>query len=254
MRLRLSLLLLVALLAGLQPVPANGADFYEAHEGKMLLTDEYTEKLAEELRGAGEEIIVWQYLVMGRGYVPRVRKLLRILKKKAENGVRVKMILDSSREDDYGNPINGHLNSFFGTAPVQVNLVSEAKVMHCKTVIIDGEKVFMGSQNWTKSGLSENVELAMYLENKKLAWKLKEDLQEMLDKAAKEKQLQPGTEDINSVSRKQLLSLPMFGSHYVDKIIEYRDRQEGAITVKELGKLPGVGDQRLEVLHRYFGR
>lgn len=252
-RLKFYFFLGLILIVSATGAPLRAMDFYRARKGEILFTDEYVDKLTKKLKTAQNEILVWQYLVMGRGYVPRVQKILDVLKKKALKGVRVKMFLDSSREDDYGNAINAHLKTYFGTAPVRVNLVSNDKVMHNKVVIIDREKVFVGSQNWTKSGLKKNIELAMYIKNKKLGWKLRKKLRESLTPRETKKIFKPGQEDINTVSRKQLLSLPTLGPHFVDKIIEYR-RAKGTIRVEELKNIEGIGKKRLEILHEYLGR
>jgi len=251
---RLLILIIPCLITLLVPSPSRSEEKYSPENADVLWTRQYGKKLVRSLKQAEREIFVLQYLVMGRGHVPEVRSILDTLKMKASNGVTVKIIADGSRKGPRGNPINSMLESYFGTMPVQVKITSPDKVMHSKVVIVDRKQSFIGSQNWSKNGLKENIELAAFVDDKQFSSNLQNRLQSSLEGTLRENVLDPGEKTINEVNRRELKSLPGIGPHFSEQILKYR-REAGRIeTINELRTISGIGKKRLRVLKRYFKR
>lgn len=253
MRRRFSSLAIVLIVGFiLMSVPADG-EKYEPEDATPLWTDRYGDKLVSELRKAEKSIFILQYLVMGRGYVPQVRNILDVLKTKSRNGVNVRIIADGSREGEYGNPINSMLNTSLDTGSARVTVLSPEQVMHSKVVVIDTTVSFIGSQNWTKSGLSENVELAAFVRDESFSRDLLEQLRLSLQERLGQARLRPGEKSINDVTRKELKALPIIGRFYAEKIIDFRRRKGLIRRIDQLDKISGIGNKRMKVLRDYFG-
>jgi phosphatidylserine/phosphatidylglycerophosphate/cardiolipin synthase-like enzyme len=226
---------------------------YDPENAEILWTGEYAKTLVEELKKAEEEIFVLQYLVMGRGYVPRVRRILDVLKNKARRGVDVRIIADGSREGSYGNPINSMLNTTLDTGSARVTVLSPQQVMHSKVVIIDSSVSFIGSQNWTKSGLSENLELAALVKDRDFSRDLLDRLRTSLADRLDRTVLKRGEKSINDVTFQELKSLPIIGRHYAGEILDFRRKMGLIRDIDQLNELEGIGEKRMKVLRDYFG-
>lgn len=232
--------------------PLHAQQTYDVEDAEVLWTEQYGDRLVRQLERAREEIYVMQYLVMGRGHVPKVRKILDTLQQKAREGVRVIIVADGSREGDYGNPINSMLRSEFDTGNVDVTVLSAEQVMHSKVVIIDRTHSFIGSQNWTKSGLADNVELAVHVHDEDFSSDLRDQLEGSYEEETREPVLRRGEKSINEVNRRELTSIPTIGPHFAEEIVIFRRRQGKIRELNKLREIPGIGDDRFDVLRNYF--
>lgn len=58
--------------------------------------------------------------------------------------------------------------------------------------------------------------------------------------------------DINCADKKTLISLPGIGERLAQRIIEYRDNNQGFQDLEELKKIKGIGMDKYETIKEYF--
>ena len=87
--------------------------------------------------------------------VMRDAKIVALLKTKAADGVRIRLIL-SPDTDVKANAILGELVD----AGVEVRLMSSLYI-HAKAIVVDGQRAFVGSENFTATSLDENREIGL---------------------------------------------------------------------------------------------
>lgn len=135
----------------------------------ILEDRDYAKALLEAIRGAREDINVIMYsfdFSWSREEEKTVEVLKELLRAQAR-GVRVRILLDSWVEED----VSRNECSFYALRQggVEVSYDSGTIATHNKLVIIDTEKVFLGSHNWTENALSSNHESSILIESKDLA-------------------------------------------------------------------------------------
>jgi cardiolipin synthase len=87
--------------------------------------------------------------------VMRDAKIVALLKTKAADGVSIRLIL-SPDTDVNANAILGELVD----AGVEVRLMSSLYI-HAKAIVVDGQRAFVGSENFTATSLDENREIGL---------------------------------------------------------------------------------------------
>ena len=92
------------------------------------------------------------------------------LKKMAEDGVDIKIILDGGVNQDPGavsllNEMNGAFRNFQWRI-----FQSEEGSLHAKLIVSDSCRAIVGSANITHPGLYSNHEIGILLEDRRLAW------------------------------------------------------------------------------------
>ena len=106
--------------------------YFMPHDGKKFQDD-----LIEQLENAKESIKIAMYNF-------EHKKIARILKKKARDGVRV-IVLYSKKDVDFHKSID-------------VEQITRRK-LHTKMAIIDDKIVVFGSANWSKKTFRKNYEM-----------------------------------------------------------------------------------------------
>ena len=121
------------------------------------------QKLIEE---AGKSISLSMFVVK-RGEM--VNLLIKDLKKSAQRGVEIKILLDDNIAHNQRT-----VNSLKGIKNIEIKLDSPKKTTHNKMLIVDGETVLIGSTNWTDSSLGSADEANVIIKNKEIAAYLQE--------------------------------------------------------------------------------
>ena len=95
-------------------------------------------------------------------------EVLDALERAEAHGVQVRMILDPNQAGNrkYVERLKHH------GVEVKWFPVTKSALMHRKLAIVDGERVFAGSVNWTRNGLAKNEELMLVVKDAELAKQL----------------------------------------------------------------------------------
>lgn len=81
-------------------------------------------------------------------------KILYALKDAKKRGVQVQIIIDKNNQPGKVLPPELGVLEWTGTG-----------VLHCKVCLVDGDKLFLGSPNWTTSGFCLNCEELIFIQN-----------------------------------------------------------------------------------------
>lgn len=81
----------------------------------------------------------------------------------ARRGVAVRLIMSGDRD---GDDDNAEERAELAAAGVEVRLARGGLYIHAKMVLADGERAFVGSQNFTATSLDLNRELGMFLDDR----------------------------------------------------------------------------------------
>jgi len=144
------------------------------------LTDrEYYYSIMEDIRSANSSIMVAMYSMV---YDPDdsfdwANDLIRELVYARERGVNVTVILEYRTY--YGEYMDRNLDAYnyLSANGVNVLLDSDAETDHMKLVIIDDYIVYVGSHNWSESGLYYNKETSIRIVSSEIAKEFKEYFQ-----------------------------------------------------------------------------
>ncbi len=131
-----------------------------------LFNRDYEQKVLELINFAQYSIHIAMFVM--KRYDKGVNELIDALCEKALSGVDVKVIL----EFDYDSSVvrtNTPAYEYLKLNNVQVRKDPIGICTHTKLIIIDGEKVIIGSTNWTYSALYENNETSVLIEDKDFA-------------------------------------------------------------------------------------
>ena len=91
--------------------------------------------------------------------VMRDPEIMDALKRAAGRGVRVRLVMSGREGDD-----NAKERTALAAAGVQVHLVNRVYI-HAKMLLADGERAYIGSQNFTATSLDQNRELGLVLDD-----------------------------------------------------------------------------------------
>lgn len=116
-----------------------------------------TEAIIKELNNAKGSILGHAYLFSS---APIGKAILDAHKR----AVKVDVILDKSQRSAQYSPAD-----FFANAGIRTLIDSAHSINHNKVMIIDGETVFTGSFNFTKSAEENNAENLLVIHDRKLA-------------------------------------------------------------------------------------
>ena len=138
-----------------------------ASEITVINDERYFHTLHQELSQAKESIYTELFLIK-----PAANKkdtptwtLLEDLVAARRRGLRVKVLLEKSSWEDPSH----EAYSFLKENGVSVSYDDPKKLTHSKLVIIDGQKIFIGSSNWTYFSLKANRETNVMIDSKPLA-------------------------------------------------------------------------------------
>ena len=144
------------------------------------LTDrEYYYSIMEDIRSANSSIMVAMYSMV---YDPDdsfdwANDLIRELVYARERGVNVTVILEYRTY--YGEYMDRNLDAYnyLSANGVNVLLDNDTETDHMKLVIIDDYIVYVGSHNWSESGLYYNKETSIRIVSPEIAKEFKEYFQ-----------------------------------------------------------------------------
>jgi len=128
-----------------------------------LFNRDYEQKVIETINSAEYSIHIAMFIM--KRYDKGVNELIDALCQKALSGVDVKVIL----EFDYDSSViisNTPAYEYLKLNNVKVRKDPLGICTHTKLIIVDGEKVIIGSTNWTYSALNENNEASVLIEDK----------------------------------------------------------------------------------------
>jgi cardiolipin synthase A/B len=91
--------------------------------------------------------------------VMRDPEVMQAIEDAAHRGVRVRLIMSGQPNDD-----NGKQRAQLASAGVQVRLLNRLYV-HAKMVLVDGQRAFVGSQNFTATSLDQNREAGIVVDD-----------------------------------------------------------------------------------------
>jgi len=168
-----------------------GKAFCFSAEVESLGGGKYFPKLKEGLKNAKSSIYVVMYCA---SFNPRHRKsavyqLAQELVNAHKRGVKVKVILDQNipywawEEKGRERKVEGKnepLFIFLKQQGVEVYYDNKMSLVHSKVIVIDKDKVILGSTNWTPSALYRNYETSVLIESPELAEELIKDFSKIV--------------------------------------------------------------------------
>lgn len=167
------------LLAMLEGANARIAELEQMvnYEVYVLSDQNYYQSIINDLKNANETIIVAMYSMI---YDPDdsfdwANDLIRELVYAKERGVNVTVIIEYRTYWGYMDE-NLEAYNFLSANNVNVRLDNETDTDHMKLVIIDDEIVYIGSHNWSESGLYYNHETSVKIVSENIARIFKEYL------------------------------------------------------------------------------
>jgi phosphatidylserine/phosphatidylglycerophosphate/cardiolipin synthase-like enzyme len=99
-------------------------------------------------------------------------QIVEILKRKAKQGIDVKLVLEQSEYHHDLSEGNHRLANHLRQHKIKVFFDSMDNTMHSKIVVIDGKQVFLGSHNMTDSALRRNHEASLMIISSQLSKEL----------------------------------------------------------------------------------
>jgi phosphatidylserine/phosphatidylglycerophosphate/cardiolipin synthase-like enzyme len=141
----------------------------------VLSPDNYMSIAEGLLRSATTSIDIEQQYI--RAAQPNIAALLGAIKaaRQANPGLVVRIIVAPGRGGDDTTRLQkemGLLEDEYGIAfGTQVRLLNRKFFVHChnKLIVVDGERVLVGSQNWSDFGVSQNREAGIFVTHKDIA-------------------------------------------------------------------------------------
>ncbi len=136
----------------------------------VLLDREYYQSVKDDMENASETILVAMYSMI---YDPGdlddwANDLIRELVNASDRGVNVTVIIENRTYFGYMND-NLEAYQYLSENNVTVQLDNEDDTDHMKLVIIDDNIVYVGSHNWSESGLYYNHETSVKIVSEDIA-------------------------------------------------------------------------------------
>lgn len=179
---------------------SESLDVYFVPGGQML-----EDRIAEEVASAQSEIRVAMYNL-------RSARLGYALLERQKAGVAVEVLWDAKQMAQEYNTLDDELIAAgLNVVPV-LNTRHEFATLHHKVAIIDRQRVFMGSANWSDSALHENDETVLALSSSVIAEIFDRELDEILT----------GWKDRRKGDANSAVQLYFAPEDSLDKVIEAR--------------------------------
>lgn len=117
------------------------------------------------LNSATKSIFVLSYeiKIMGRNNANPVNDLLGILKRKTQDNLDVKILINGFFRNALQSSFNVQSHDTLKKEGFNIRIGNPKKMIHAKIIIIDKRKVFLGSYNWTLSSLMKNHETGVLI-------------------------------------------------------------------------------------------
>ena len=135
-------------------------DLKEDKDKIEILRSDYVDRLLEGIDNAKKEIDVIIYsFQFENGRVNKNYEVMSALLRACDRGVNIMILFDSWREDSKNEPAYQLLEQAGAEVYYDLNTIAT----HNKLVVIDNEIVFLGSANWTTTGLTKNREASILI-------------------------------------------------------------------------------------------
>jgi len=148
------------------------------YEVYALKDEEYYYSMMDDVKEANETILVAMYSIIydPDDYFDWANDLINELIYAKERGVNVTVIIEYRT---YWGYMDGNLEAYnyLSANNINVQLDNETDTHHMKLVIIDDKIVYLGSHNWSESGLYYNHETSVKIVSKNIAEIFKEYLE-----------------------------------------------------------------------------
>jgi len=143
-------------------------------EVKPLLQKEYYPEVLDLIRNAEKSIYLVMYGIQlkGRDEKDMVNTLLEELIEAKRRGVRVKVILETSGKEEWGEyvtEINEEVMRVLKSEGIQVHLDDKKITTHAKVLVVDDEITVLGSHNWTFAAFERNNESSVKITSRPVA-------------------------------------------------------------------------------------
>lgn len=136
----------------------------------FLGNEDYFNTLIPHLTRARHEIVVSMFLFSpSANENNRATQVKEALFDAAKRGVGVHVFLDQSEEQNFSTEANREVAKELRRHKVKVKLDSPSRTTHTKLVVIDRRYVFIGSHNFSHSGLRHNNEASVFIESPSVA-------------------------------------------------------------------------------------
>lgn len=120
------------------------------------------DEILDLIKNSNDEIIIAIYNFS-------YKKIQKELIKAAKRGVKVTVILDEEK-----NSKNNKFSKTLKNNSIIVKIPKEK--MHLKLALFDQKYAILGSANWTKESFSENIEFILKTDEKKIIFKIRNEL------------------------------------------------------------------------------
>ncbi len=133
----------------------------------VLSPDNYVPHVTALLDSATTSIDIEQQYI--KWHQPLINGLVKMLQRKAEDGVRVRIIVAKpmARGDDYAREVDyiAQMEQFGLNMGEHVRILNPEYFVHChnKLIIVDGRSVLASSQNWSDFAVGKNREAGLIL-------------------------------------------------------------------------------------------
>ncbi len=138
------------------------------YEVRPLMDKEYYPALKREIKKSKESIYVAMFVIgMGKSASNPVNVLLNELIAAKKRGVNVKVVVENptwSGSSLYKK--NEEAILYLKKGGVDARFDSPDKEVHDKFILIDGDTLFVGNHNWSKSSMTTNRELSVMVKSK----------------------------------------------------------------------------------------
>ncbi len=136
----------------------------------FLGNEDYFHTLIPYLTRAKQEIVVSMFLFSpGDHETNRATQVKEALIDAAKRGVRVRVFLDQSEEQNFSTEANRSVAQELRRHRIKVKLDSPERTTHTKLIVIDQRYTFLGSHNLTNSALHRNNEASVLVDSPSIA-------------------------------------------------------------------------------------
>jgi phosphatidylserine/phosphatidylglycerophosphate/cardiolipin synthase-like enzyme len=137
---------------------------------------EYARAVERLIAGARQRVWVAMYVMRIDDPESPATQLAQALADAAKRGVKVQVCLDLGTDRVTGEIEDKHVAplAWLTAHGIKAMVDEPDRTTHIKAVVIDGQRVVVGSQNWTRDALTRNREAAVVVEDAKLAGQVEE--------------------------------------------------------------------------------
>ena len=150
----------------------------------LVLNDKYVGMVKRLIEMAKLKIDLCQFKIDSAGIAGNgaVSQLLVTLVKKAEEGIKVRVLLDCILPLRGRSANNTFVALWMKKRGVQVRYLPANRCQHAKVVLVDGAHAVVGSHNWTLNSLLRNEEASIYFTNMEMICDVEGEFQLQFDR------------------------------------------------------------------------